>query len=68
MAGRQGLSGYEPERRDDGTWQIILPTKAFGKTSENKGLPLTKLGSFIILGSDLIHVWCPDRELGTTYC
>lgn len=58
-----GLGGYEPARRSDGTWQLVLPAKAFGRTSEKKGVPLTKLGSFLLLGSDLIHLWCTDEKL-----
>jgi hypothetical protein len=53
------LGEYEPARRADGTWQIVLPAAAFGEN----GVSVAKLGSFILLGSDIIHVWCPDETL-----
>lgn len=57
------LSEYEPARRTDGTWQITLPAQAFTRTGEKNGLPATRLGSFIVLGSDIIHIWCNDERL-----
>jgi hypothetical protein len=63
---KTGLGEFEPSRRADGTWQLVLPTRAFGRTAEkNDGLWATKVGSFVVLGSDLIHIWCPDEKLRT---
>jgi hypothetical protein len=53
------LDRYEPERRADGVWQIVLPASAFGKN----GLSVTKVGSFIVNGNDVIQVWSPDTTL-----
>ncbi len=36
---------------------------ADGVPPDAKGLALTKLGSFIVLGSDIVHVWCADEKL-----
>ncbi|GAA4619438.1 hypothetical protein GCM10023195_87880 [Actinoallomurus liliacearum] len=62
---KRGLGEFEPKRRADGTWQVVLPAKAFGRAGGENGLSAFKVGSFIVLGSDLIHVWCPDEKLRT---
>jgi hypothetical protein len=62
---KRGLGDFEPRRRPDGTWQLVLPAGAFGRTGGENGLSAFRVGSFIVLGSDLIHVWCPDEKLRT---
>ncbi|GAA0366073.1 hypothetical protein NE235_02490 [Actinoallomurus spadix] len=62
---KRGLGEFEPKRRADGTWQLVLPATAFGRAGGENGLSVFKVGSFIVLGSDLIHVWCPDEKLRT---
>lgn len=56
---KMNLDRYVPERRPDGTWEIVLPTSAFG----GNGLSISKVGSFIVHGHDVIRVWSPDANL-----
>jgi hypothetical protein len=57
---RQGLSAHQPERLADGTWRITLPSASFGGDAE---LGIRKVGSFIIMNHDILHIWCDDAQL-----
>jgi hypothetical protein len=56
----RGLGRHRPELTPDGMWRITLPGSAF----DGKGpVPMSKLGSFVILGGDFFHVWCTDQRV-----
>jgi hypothetical protein len=56
----RSLGKYRPEQTADGMWRITVPGSAF----DGKGpLPISKLGSFVILGTDFFHVWCTDKRV-----
>lgn len=56
----RGLGRYRPEQTPDGMWRITLPSSAFDGRGQ---VPMSKLGSFVILGGDFFHVWCTDRRV-----
>ncbi|GAA4787658.1 hypothetical protein [Streptomyces ziwulingensis] len=52
-----GLDTVAPERGDDGTWSVSLPATVFGE----KGLPVTRIGTYRMAGSRFFRLWCPDE-------
>jgi hypothetical protein len=56
---RQGLGAHRPQRRPDGTYSVSLPASAYGPD----GIPLTRVGSYTVRGSDFFHLWCQDENL-----
>ncbi|GAU69158.1 hypothetical protein SSP35_10_01940 [Streptomyces sp. NBRC 110611] len=49
------FTSVAPEQDDDGTWSVSLPATAFG----DNGLPVTRIGSYRMVGSRFFRVWCP---------
>ncbi|MFI1204018.1 hypothetical protein ACH4VR_32065 [Streptomyces sp. NPDC020883] len=49
------FTSIAPEQDDDGTWSVSLPATAFG----DNGLPVTRIGSYRMVGSRFFRVWCP---------
>ncbi|WP_033319068.1 hypothetical protein [Streptomyces yerevanensis] len=56
---QQGLDAISPERDDDGTWFVLLPSTAFGEN----GLPVSRVGSYRMAGTRFFRLWCPDANL-----
>ncbi|MFD0314769.1 hypothetical protein [Streptomyces flavalbus] len=56
---RQGLGAHRPRRLPDGRHSVTLPASAFG----GDGLPLTRVGSYVVRGGGFLHVWCADENL-----
>lgn len=56
---QQNLAAHRPRRRRDGTYSVSLPASAYGPD----GIPLTRVGSYTVRGSNFFHVWCPDENL-----
>jgi hypothetical protein len=56
---KQGLGDCPPIRTAQGGWRVVLPAKAFQPEGP---VPLAKMGSFAVLGTDLVHIWCVDRS------
>jgi hypothetical protein len=52
----QDLDSVAPEQDDDGTWSVSLPATAFGE----KGLPVSRIGTYRMAGSGFFRLWCPD--------
>ncbi|MEU1627097.1 hypothetical protein ABZ746_17605 [Streptomyces sp. NPDC020096] len=55
----QDLDSVAPEQDDDGTWSVSLPATAFGE----KGLPVSRIGTYRMAGSCFFRLWCPDDRL-----
>jgi hypothetical protein len=55
----QDLDSVAPEQDDDGTWSVSLPATAFGE----KGLPVSRIGTYRMAGSGFFRLWCPDDSL-----
>lgn len=53
----QGLDTVAPEQDDDGIWSVSLPAGAFGE----KGIPVSRIGSYRMAGSRFFRVWCPEE-------
>ncbi|MDT8913396.1 hypothetical protein [Amycolatopsis sp. PS_44_ISF1] len=56
---RQDLEGHRAQLLADGTWRVRLPPEAF---APNGPVALDKLGSFTVLKTDLLHIWCEDES------
>jgi hypothetical protein len=54
---KQGLNACRPEQLADGTWRATLPGISFGAGA---ALSITKVGSFVTLNRDILHLWCND--------
>lgn len=54
----RGLDGCWPERTSEGMWRVTLPGHAF-----DGPVAISKLGSFVVLGSDFSHVWCTETPV-----
>jgi hypothetical protein len=57
---RQGLSSCRPEQLADGTWRATLPGTSFGPDA---ALAISKVGSFQLMSTDVLHLWCDDRQV-----
>jgi hypothetical protein len=55
---KRDLDGRRPVRLADGTLRVTFPAAAFGA---DKALSLSKLGSYVVLGTGFFHVWCADE-------
>ncbi|WP_339154791.1 hypothetical protein [Actinomadura luteofluorescens] len=53
----RGLDAVAPRRQPDGMLRVNLPASAFDGSDP---VPLHKLGSFVVGGTDFFHVWCED--------
>ena len=53
------LPSYEPAKRADGTWQLMLPGATFGRL----GLSINQVGSFAIFGSRILRLWTTDKTV-----
>ncbi|KMS76389.1 hypothetical protein ACH49_21005 [Streptomyces leeuwenhoekii] len=51
----RGLDAVAPERDDDGTWSVSLPSSAFGEN----GLRESRIGTYQVTGTRFFRVWCP---------
>jgi hypothetical protein len=49
------LHTIAPERDDDGTWSVSLPSAAFGE----HGLRESRIGTYQVAGTRFFRVWCP---------
>jgi hypothetical protein len=56
---KQGIEDCPPVRTPQGGWRVVLPAGSFRPAGP---VPLAKLGSFAVLGTDLVHIWCVDRS------
>ncbi|MFD4138633.1 hypothetical protein [Streptomyces sp. NPDC058572] len=56
----RNLARYQPSRGEHGAWRVTIPGTGFGTGG---GLPLTRLGSFVVLGTSFFHVWCADERV-----
>lgn len=56
---KQGLGDGDPIRTAQGAWRVILPAASFAPDGP---VPLAKMGSFLVLGTDPVHIWCVDRD------
>ncbi|MGH3241036.1 MAG: hypothetical protein ACRDNL_11705 [Spirillospora sp.] len=57
---KRGQDRLRPVRRPNGTLRVTFPPSCF----DAKGpVPLSKLGSFVVLGNDFFHVWCDDERV-----
>ncbi|MFF3326310.1 hypothetical protein [Streptomyces sp. NPDC002889] len=56
----RNLARYQPSRGEHGAWRVTIPGAGFGT---GRGLPLTRLGSFVVLGTSFFHVWCADEDV-----
>ncbi|MGW3995175.1 hypothetical protein ACWEF6_16940 [Amycolatopsis sp. NPDC004772] len=54
----KGIADHPPTRTAQGGWRVTLPAKSF---QPDGPVPLAKMGSFAVLGTDLVHLWCADR-------
>jgi hypothetical protein len=59
------LSERAPERLADGTWRVTLPAASFGRDA---ALPITKVGSFLVLDNDILHYGAMTRRCATGRC
>jgi hypothetical protein len=57
---KRGLDGYRPARTSDDMWRVTFHGSVFDGAGM---LPISKLGSFVVLGSDFFHVWCADTQV-----
>ncbi len=57
---RRGISGYRLVQLDGGAWRAVVLASGFGGKT---GLPLSKVGSFVLLNTDILHVWCADERV-----
>ncbi|HET6711022.1 hypothetical protein [Amycolatopsis sp.] len=55
----QGITDCPPTRTTQGGWRVVLPAKSF---QPDGPVSPAKMGSFAVLGTDLVHVWCVDRN------
>lgn len=55
----QNLGSVAPEQDDDGTWSVSLPATVFGE----KGLPVSRIGTYRMAGNGFFRLWCPDNSL-----
>ncbi|MGP3927930.1 hypothetical protein [Streptomyces sp. 8N616] len=56
----RNLGQHQPVRGRNGGWRVTLPGGSFGA---NRAVPLTKLGSFVVLGTSFFHLWCSDERV-----
>jgi hypothetical protein len=56
---RAELGKHSPVLLDDGTWRVTLPGSSFGGEGP---LRISKIGSFVVLGNDILYVWCNDEK------
>ncbi len=57
LAGK-GITDCPPTRTAQGGWRVVLPARSFRPDGP---VPLAKMGSFAVLGTDLVQLWCVDR-------
>lgn len=55
--GRKGLTGIEPMRHPDGSWQVDLPAEEFRPSGRRHE---SSVGSFLDLWKVAVRVWCED--------
>jgi hypothetical protein len=57
---RRSRGAYQLRQLDNGAWQATLPAASFGR---NDALPLSKVGSFVVLNNHILYLWCEDRQV-----
>jgi hypothetical protein len=57
---KRGLSRWKPTRSDHDTWQLTLPPETFDGDDR---VPLTKVGSYQMLGTGFLRLWCASEEV-----
>jgi hypothetical protein len=57
---QKDLEQHTPIRLDHGAWEVVLPATAF---EPDGPVPLNKLGSFVVLNTDLMYIRCEDEEI-----
>lgn len=57
---RKRISGYQLSSRERGQWQAELAASGFGAQA---ALPLSKVGSFMVFGDDILYLWCTDERV-----
>ncbi|WP_158891855.1 hypothetical protein [Amycolatopsis anabasis] len=55
---RHDLERHRPVALPGGAWRVTLPGASFGGA-----VPIGKLGSFVVRGSNVCHVWCTDEQV-----
>ncbi len=56
---RRNLDGHRVTRNDHGAWEVTLPAEAFEPAGT---VPVARLGSFVVLGTEVLHILCEDEE------
>lgn len=56
---RKNLEAAPPTRLDSGLWRVTLPAAAFGASGQ---LSLAKLGSFVVIGTDIVQLWSQNEQ------
>jgi hypothetical protein len=57
---KRGLARFAPEQTSNGTWQVTLPPGSFDGDGQ---VALTKVGSYVMLGSGFLRIWCASEEV-----
>jgi hypothetical protein len=52
------LGDHHPIHVAEGAWRVVLPARSF---QPDGPVPLARLGSFVVLRTDLLHLWCVDQ-------
>ncbi|OLR95129.1 hypothetical protein [Actinokineospora bangkokensis] len=53
----RGLTGCTMTRQPEGSWRLTLPAAAFAAGGP---LPERSLGSYAVVDTTVVHLWCPD--------
>jgi hypothetical protein len=56
----RNLAGHPLARLDTGMWRATLPGSSYDPGGP---LPISKLGSFVVLASDFFQVWCDEEQV-----
>jgi hypothetical protein len=56
----RGIADARPARLAGGTWRVTLPAASFGTDGP---MSISKLGSFVVLGSEFFQVWSADERV-----
>ncbi|MEV5300939.1 hypothetical protein [Amycolatopsis methanolica] len=56
----KGVHGVRAVQTERGFWQVTLPATAFRPSGR---VPLSRIGSFVPLGTGVLGVWCEDERI-----
>jgi hypothetical protein len=57
---KRGLDRWKPARTSNDTLQVTLPPESF---DGDRRVPLTKVGSYAMLGTGFLRLWCTSSEV-----